>query len=179
MSVAQELRAIRRVVPTARRHRTTFFRMLLRRPALLTATGTYEVATVLSGKVEPRLKQLAELKVAAIVSCEYCLDIGSALATHKGISESQLRALSNHHDSPAFDETERLVLDVAAALTRVPAVLDDGLRSRFEAAFALTERVELLSVVAWENHRARLNQGLGILPSGFSDGAYCALPERP
>ncbi|MGQ0830626.1 MAG: carboxymuconolactone decarboxylase family protein, partial [Microthrixaceae bacterium] len=37
--------------------------------------------------------------------------------------------------------------------------------------------VELAAVIGWENQRARLNQALGIRPSGFSDGAYCVRPE--
>lgn len=39
------------------------------------------------------------------------------------------------------------------------------------------ERTELMSAITWENHRARLNQGLGVRPSGFSDGAVRALPD--
>jgi hypothetical protein len=32
-------------------------------------------------------------------------------------------------------------------------------------------------VIAWENQRARLNQALGVRPSGFADGQFCLLPE--
>lgn len=177
MSVVAQVKTVVKVLPKANRHRTTFFRVLARRPQLLMANGVHELAVLLSAKADARLKQLAELKVAAIVGCEYCLDIGSALAQYQEITEAQLRDLSAHRDSPAFDDRERLVLDVAEALTRVPASLDDDLRRRFEAGFDAAERVEILSLIAWENHRARLNQGLGILPSGFSDGAFCARPE--
>ena len=177
MRVFDRIRALTRVLRSARRNRTDFVRAMARRPQLLVAHAAFESGILLSARVEGRLKQLAELKVAAIVGCEYCLDIGSALARHEDVTERQLRELPTHRDSDAFDETEQLVLDVADALTRSPARLDDDLRSRFEAAFTETERVELLSVIAWENQRARLNQGLGVEPSGFSDGVFCAVPQ--
>ena len=33
-------------------------------------------------------------------------------------------------------------------------------------------------MIAWENHRARTNRALGVREVGFSDGAFCALPEH-
>lgn len=59
----------------------------------------------------------------------------------------------------------------------MPAQVDDDLRASIERTFTPTQVTELVSVIAWENKRARLNQGLGIRPSGFSDGQYCALPD--
>ncbi len=176
MSVISQIRSIAAVLPTARRHRSDFARAMARRPQLLVATMGYELGIVACARVEARLKILAELKVASIVSCEHCLDIGSAIARHEGLHEDQLRDLHRHRDSEAFDETERTVLDVADALTRSPAVIDDELRTRFDRHFTSTQQTELLAVIAWENQRARLNQGLGIRSAGFSDGAFCALP---
>jgi hypothetical protein len=40
-----------------------------------------------------------------------------------------------------------------------------------------TDLTELAAVIAWESQRARLNQGLGVRPSGFSDGEFCLRPE--
>ena len=74
----------------------------------------------LSAKVEPRLKVLAELRVAAIVACEHCLDIGSALGAGEGVTERQLRELHEFRSSDAFDGDERLVLELAEAMTRAP-----------------------------------------------------------
>ncbi len=31
--------------------------------------------------------------------------------------------------------------------------------------------------IAWENWRARFNHALGIEAHGFSEGAYCPIPE--
>ena len=37
--------------------------------------------------------------------------------------------------------------------------------------------VELTTVVAWENFRARFNRGFDLEAQGFSEGAVCPLPE--
>lgn len=163
----------------ARRNRFDLLRALGRRPQLLLGTGLYEVAVVTSARVDTRLKVLAELKVAALVTCEYCLDIGAALARDEGVTEAQLRELHSYRTSGAFSDQERLVLELAEAMTTAPAVVSDELRARVEGAFTAAQVTELAAVIAWENQRARLNQALGIRPSGFSDGEVCPLPERP
>lgn len=177
------MRALRQLAATvgilfkARRNRTDFVRALLRRPQLLVGTGLYEVAIGLSARVDPRLKVLAELKVAALVACEYCLDIGSALARDAGLTERQLRELHTYDSSDAFDGDERLVLELAEVMTRAPAVISDTLQERLSQRFSPAQVTELAAVIAWENQRARLNQALGIRPSGFTDGEFCVLPE--
>lgn len=34
-------------------------------------------------------------------------------------------------------------------------------------------------MIAWENFRARFNRGFDVGGQGYSEGAYCVLPERP
>ncbi|HYZ97786.1 MAG TPA: carboxymuconolactone decarboxylase family protein [Acidimicrobiales bacterium] len=124
------------ILRKARRNRTDLLQALTRRPQLLVGTAWYEIAIALSARVEPRLKLLAELKVAAIVACEYCLDIGSALAHNEGLTEAQLRALPHYRSSDAFDRRERLVLELAEAVTRSPAKVPGELRQRLQAEFS-------------------------------------------
>jgi hypothetical protein len=38
--------------------------------------------------------------------------------------------------------------------------------------------VELTAMIAWENFRARFNRGFDVADQGYSEGAYCAIPER-
>jgi hypothetical protein len=78
MGVVGQMGSFRRVFPTARRNHLDLLRWLGRRPQLLTAVAVHEVALVTSARVEARLKALAEIKAAALVNCEFCLDIGSA-----------------------------------------------------------------------------------------------------
>lgn len=92
MRVLNQIRTNLKVLRTAKRNRLDLVRALIRRPQLLAGTAGFEMGIVLSASVDPRLKVLAELKVASIVACEYCLDIGSALARHDGLTEAQRRA---------------------------------------------------------------------------------------
>ena len=95
-----------------------------------------------------------------------------------GITERQLRELGRYERSDAFDAKERLVLDLAVAMTSTPADVSDELRERLLLHFSKTELMELVSTIAWENHRARANRALGVRAAGFSDGAVCAVPEH-
>lgn len=163
----------------AKRHRTDLIRRIGRRPILAGATVGVETAMLLSNKMDPKLKDLAELKAAGMVSCEFCLDIGSVLATSSGVTEQQIRDLPRYRDSAAYSEIEKLVIAYAEAMTLTPAVGDDlaDLRRRLAEHLTETQIVELAMTVAYENQRARLNQSLGVRPTGMSDGATCALPE--
>jgi hypothetical protein len=38
--------------------------------------------------------------------------------------------------------------------------------------------VELTAAIAQENFRARFNRPFGVEAAGFSEGAFCPLPER-
>jgi AhpD family alkylhydroperoxidase len=178
MTVLRQIRPMAKVLGAGRRGRYDLLAWLRHRPQILTATVGYETALLGSARMDPRLKQLAELKTAALVTCEFCLDIGSALATAAGITERQLRDLPKYADSDAFSVEEKLVLEFAEAMTRTPAEVPAGLRGRLLDRFSPAQVTELAAVVAWENNRGRLNQALGVKPAGFSDGAACALPER-
>ena len=46
-------------------------RLLARRPALMAATGAYEGALILSGRVDGRLKALAQVKTASLIGCHF------------------------------------------------------------------------------------------------------------
>ncbi len=177
MRSLRQIRSTVGVLARARRNRTDLLRALARRPQLLVGTGAYELAVATSARVEPRLKVLAELKAAALVACEHCLDIGSALGRGVGITEAQLVELHAFRTSAAFDADERLVLELAEAMTRTPVTVPEDLRAQLEQRLSKAGFVELAAVIAWENERARLNQALGVRPAGFSDGAYCVRPE--
>lgn len=96
-----------------------------------------------------------------------------------GITDAQLHDTARFEESDAFSETEKLVLRLAAAMTRTPAAIDDGLFAAARREFSEPQLVELATAIAWENHRARFNRVFGVLAEGFSEGAYCPMPERP
>lgn len=70
------------------------------------------------------------------------------------------------------------MLDYSAAMTRTPVEVPDELFAALRRQFDEAQLVELTAAIAWENYRARFNHAFGIEAQGFSDGAYCPLPER-
>ncbi len=178
MRVPDQIRNFAAVFPSGKRNRMDLVSWLLRRPQLAAAVGGYETALVLSGRLDTRLKYLAELKAAAMITCEYCMDIGSAFARRSGITDAQLRDLPRYAESAEFSPDEKLVLEFAEAMTRIPTTVEDDLRERLLSRFTRAQIAELAATIAWENHRGRLNQALGVRPGGFSDDAVCVVPER-
>jgi len=146
-------------------------------PRLLMGYGVFEQATAAQHTVPERLKSLAELKAAALVTCEFCADIGSELARRAGVGEEQLLALPRYRDSDAFDELERLVLDYAVAMSSTPASVTDELFDALRAHFSERQLLELTNVIALENMRARFNLAFDMTPAGFSEGQVCIVPE--
>ncbi len=86
--------------------------------------------------------------------------------------------LDRADDSDAYDETDRLVLRLATAITATPAEVPAELREALIDRVGRTAFVELVSAVTLENHRSRLNRALDVQAAGFSDGAVCALPAH-
>ncbi len=107
------------------------------------------------------------------------MDIGSAVGREHGVTEEQLRDLPSYEMSAAFTALEKLVLDYAVLMTRTPVDLPGSLFEKLSEHLDRAQLIELTAAIAWENFRARFNHALGIEAQGFSEGAYCAVPERP
>ena len=152
-------------------------KVMAHHPRLLFGYGMMELALDRSHLIEEKLKHLAVLKTAAIIGCEFCIDIGSTVARYSGVTEEQLRDLSNYSGSEAFSPVEKLVLDYAAAMTRTPAIIPQDLFDALLEYFDEASMVELTTAIALENHRARFNHAFGIASQNFSEGAYCPVPE--
>ena len=145
---------------------------------ILRGYGIFEWETERAHSVDEKLKDLAMIKVAALVGCEWCLDIGSAIGRKAGVTKEQLADLPRYRESDHFGETEKLVLDYATAMTATPSDVPDELFESLRARLDERQLVELTSAIAIENYRARFNWAFRIHPQGFTTGA-CALPERP
>jgi alkylhydroperoxidase family enzyme len=95
-----------------------------------------------------------------------------------GIPEAKLADLNRWRDSEVFSPIERLILDYAESLTATPAVHRPDLHDALRQHLSDKQLVELTTGIAWENFRARFNRAYGVEAQGFSDGAYCVVPER-
>lgn len=148
-------------------------------PRLLLGYGMLEQSVASKPRVDEHLRALAVLKSAVMQGCEFCQDIGSQEARRASVSDEQLLELYRYRDSDHFDETERLVLDLAAGMTVTPVNVTDerfaALRDRFDDA----QLVELVNLVALENLRSRFNAAFAIGAAGFSEGRVCARIETP
>jgi AhpD family alkylhydroperoxidase len=152
-------------------------RVFAHHPRLLVGYVALEMASERSHLVDERSKHLAELRAAMLCGCEWCLDFGSSISRGAGVSEEELRELPTYETSDRFSELEKLVLDYATGISRspvdVPPELFDRLREHLDEA----QLVELTSVIALENYRARFNWAFGIEGQGFSEGAFCVPPD--
>ena len=96
-----------------------------------------------------------------------------------GVSEDDLADLPRYSSSERFSDVDKLVLDLVVAMSSTPAEVPDTLRENLLHHLTKGQFTEIAATIAWENHRARLNKALGVRAAGFSDGAYCLVPERP
>lgn len=70
-------------------------------------------------------------------------------------------------ESPLFNAEEKLVLEMADAITATPAPVTPELRKRLQEHFSTPQLVELAAAIAWENYRARSNRVFGFGSEGF------------
>jgi AhpD family alkylhydroperoxidase len=152
-------------------------RMYAHIPRLLNAYGRLEQAESKLDVLTPRERALAELKSAITVRCEYCIDLGSRIAREWGITDDELRSMTDYRTASCFSDVDKLILEYATAVSRTPVEVSDALFDALRAHFDTAQLVGLTHVITLGNLRARFNVALGIGSSGFSEGRVCALPE--
>lgn len=148
-------------------------------PSVLLGYGAFELATKRSTHVDERTKELAVLKAAQLGGCEWCLDVSTSLLRSHGVTDEEMRAVLDYRSSDVLSDRDKLVLEYAEGMTRTPIDVPDELFERLRARFDEAQIVELTSIIALENYRARFNWALGIESEGFTEGAYCVPPAAP
>ena len=73
------------------------------------------------------------------------------------MSDEKLRAV-NGDDRAPFNDTERLVIELADALTDTPSNVSDDLYARLRNQFSEEQLMQLGGHIAFENYRARWNR---------------------
>jgi 4-carboxymuconolactone decarboxylase len=147
-------------------------------PRLLVGYGLLEQSVASKPRVDQHLRALAVLKSAVMQGCEFCQDISSREARTASVCDEQLRDLHRYRDSEHFNETERLVLDLAVGMTLTPVQVGDELFAALRGRFEDRQLVELVNLIALENLRSRFNAAFDIGAAGFSEGQACARMER-
>lgn len=146
-------------------------------PVLAAMVG-YELGLERAEKLDRRLKELATLKAATLIGCRFCIDIGTSISRRFGIEPETLLDLPVYETSARFTPLEKRVLEYTVAMTETPMRVTRALSDALRAELGIPALVELTSVVAWENHRARFNHAIGAEEEGFSDQTVCLLPPR-
>ena len=90
-----------------------------------------------------------------------------------GLSDEKLRAVPSDDRTP-FNETERLVIELADAMTDTPADVSDDLYARLRKQFSEEQLMQLGGQIAFENYRARWNRIFNV----ESDHLYTPQPAK-
>jgi len=147
-------------------------------PKMMSGMGRFQGAVRKGRTVDERLKNLLELKGAAMIGCEFCVDLGSQICRNSGFSDEELLALPRYRQSDLFTEREKLALDYAVAVMRTPVEVSDELFARMKEHFTDEQLVEITALLTVVN-LDRFNAAFGIGAAGFSEGMVCVPPERP
>ena len=86
-----------------------------------------------------------------------------------GLSDEKLRAV-NGDDRTRFNDTERLVIELADALTDTPSNVSDDLYARLRNQFSDEQLMQLGGHIAFENYRARWNRLFSVESNNLYQG---------
>jgi len=75
----------------------------------------------------------------------------------RGLTDEKLQAVLGS-DVSIFNETERLVIELADAMVTAPANISDDLFARLTKQFSEEQLMQLSAQIAFENYRARWNR---------------------
>jgi hypothetical protein len=139
---------------------------------MMMGMGKFNGAVRKGSSVDERLKNLIELKGNQMIGCEYCVDLGSQICRHSGLSDEEILALPNYRSSKLFDDREKVALDYAVAVMRTPVEMTDDLFARMREHFTEKQIVEITAHITVVN-LDRFNVAFGIGFAGFSEGMVC------
>ena len=88
------------------------------------------------------------------------------------MSDQKLLAVKGD-DLSVFNETERLVIELADAMADTPSNISDELYNRLSKKFSAEQLLQLGGQIAFENYRARLNRIFDVP----SDHLYSSLTQ--
>lgn len=162
---------------TGQRKLTPDIQVRAHRTSLLLGYCALEQAAATKPRVERQLRALVELKAAVMLGCEMCQDIGSQQALAAGVTQQQVLELYRYNESPCFGTTQKLVLDLAVAMTSTPVYVSDELFDALRQRFDEPQLVELVNLISLENFRSRFNATFQLTSQGFNDGSACARME--
>jgi alkylhydroperoxidase family enzyme len=104
---------------------------------------------------------LVREQVARINVCEFCMDIGRALAIKASMNEAKFDALAEYRTSPLFNDAERAMLEYVTELTRDRRVNPETF-ARMAEFYSERQICEIVWLAASEHLYNITNIGLNI-----------------
>ena len=139
--------------------------------ALALLYGAFDRA---SSPLTPALRTLVTVRVSQINGCPFCVDINSATALKRGVSNDKLGALANYANSGLYSDEEKVALAYAEVVTysdRQPTEEHfEALRCHFDDEAI----IELTGLIGFQNMSSKFNAALGVEPQGF-----CLIAPQP
>jgi AhpD family alkylhydroperoxidase len=96
-------------------------------------------------ELEPRLRELVNVRASIVNGCAFCVDLHTKLARKAGESEQRLYGLAAWEEAPFFEERERAALALTDAITLIHR--DHVPRGVWNEAAAHFEPAELAQLV--------------------------------
>jgi AhpD family alkylhydroperoxidase len=157
----KELAEIEQRIMAERGRISTLYRVLLNSPPV--AEGWERMLTAIRNRtlVPADLRELIILRVAVLNGAGFEYDAHVPHAQRAGVADEKIAAIRQATIAPAFAPNERLVLELADAMTReikVPSMLMDRLQAVFDERLT----VEIVATVAAYNMVSRLLVALDV-----------------
>ena len=150
-------------------------------PKVALASGILEAAATKSeGKLTPRLLKLLRLQVSFSASCAFCHDMNAVDYEQAGLTTAEVQALqklTSPQKIRSLSAAECAALRLAREITATPIAVRAKTAAEVRSHFSDREYLLIAATCAQVNYWARLMQGLGVPPAGFS--VECNSSPRP
>jgi len=127
-----------------------------------------------SSPLEPTLRTLVTVRVSQINWCPFCVDINSATALRRGVSDEKLISIIDYASSDLYSDKEKAVLAYAEAVTYSERQPSDAQIKALRCYFDDDAIIELTGLIGFQNMSSKFNAALGVKPQGF-----CSIAPQP
>ena len=138
------------------------FATIARYPKALKPIFDLYRALCAESSIDPRLQELAILKVSQVNSCPYCISHHTKMAQGLGISQEELSSLENYEKWDNFSPKERAVIEYAEYVTQDAERVPDELFERLQSSFPEREIVNLTLIIGLFNLFTRFNGAIQV-----------------
>ncbi len=117
---------------------------------------------------DKKLIELIKIRVSQINGCGYCLDMHTKVARMYGETEQRIYCLSVWRESPFYTEEERIVLELAEAVTEIGKHgVSDDLYHRVRKVYNEKQYVDLIYIMNTINSWNRISIAMNMVPGSY------------